>query len=300
MHGVQVAVLAKAPIAGLAKTRLIPALGAQGAARLQRQLTRGAVHCALDARIGPVTLWCAPHAQHRFFRALHADDGRDTAWCSPAATSATGCTPRSACHCAQGPLLLIGTDCPVLRPSQLRRAARALVDGDDAVFYPAEDGGYVLVGLRRPQPALFDAMTWSTAEVMSRHPCAGAVAGLRVREFETLWDVDLPRPRTTRRPGQRGRREAAWPPMSGASSASERRCRACCTRTLFPPATWPPTTRHDRNPASMPSGPGSSWPDFLIRRSPAAVAIGSFLHALSTTMSPPDRLRSQFNPEPRT
>ncbi len=95
-------------------------------------------------------------------------------------------------HCASGPLLLIGTDCPVLRPSHLRKAARALIDGDDAVFYPAEDGGYVLVGLRRPQPALFDAMTWSTAEVMSETRTRARSLGLRVREFETLWDVDVP------------------------------------------------------------------------------------------------------------
>lgn len=56
LHRVQIAILAKAPIPGLAKTRLIPALGPRGAARLQRQLTRVAVRCALDARLGPVTL----------------------------------------------------------------------------------------------------------------------------------------------------------------------------------------------------------------------------------------------------
>ena len=61
-------------------------------------------------------------------------------------------------HGASGPLLLIGTDCPVLRPSHLRKATRAFIDGDEAVFYPVVDGGYVLVGLRRPQPALFDGI----------------------------------------------------------------------------------------------------------------------------------------------
>jgi len=189
MQAVQVAVLAKAPIAGLAKTRLIPALGARGAARLQRQLTRGAVRSALDARLGPVTLWCTPHAQHRFFRALHETTGVN---CLVQSSGDLGDRMHTAfrLHCAQGPLLLIGTDCPVLRPAHLRKAARALIDGDDAVFYPAEDGGYVLVGLRRPQPALFDAMTWSTPEVMTQTRARSQ--GLRVREFETLWDVDVP------------------------------------------------------------------------------------------------------------
>ncbi len=191
MHGVQIAVLAKAPIPGLAKTRLIPALGARGAARLQRQLTRSAVRSALDARIGPVTLWCTPHAQHRFFRALHRTTGVNCL-VQPGGDLGDRMHAAFRLHCASGPLLLIGTDCPVLRPSHLRKAARALIDGDDAVFYPAEDGGYVLVGLRRPQPALFDAMTWSTAEVMSETRTRARSLGLRVREFETLWDVDVP------------------------------------------------------------------------------------------------------------
>jgi rSAM/selenodomain-associated transferase 1 len=191
MRGVQVAVLAKAPIAGLAKTRLIPALGAQGAARLQRQLTRSAVQCALDARIGPVTLWCTPNARHRFFRALHETTGVDCL-VQPGGDLGERMHTAFRLHCAQTPLLLIGTDCPVLRPSHLRKAAQILLDGNDAVFYPAEDGGYVLVGLRSPQPALFEAMTWSTAEVMSETRARARAQGLRVREFETLWDVDLP------------------------------------------------------------------------------------------------------------
>lgn len=191
LRGVQVAVLAKAPIAGLAKTRLIPALGAQGAARLQRTLTRGALRCAAEARLGPVTLWCAPNAEHRFFRALRRTSGLR---CLVQPSGDLGARMHTAfrLHCVEGPLLLIGTDCPALRPSHLRKAARALVDGDDAVFYPAEDGGYVLVGLRRPQEALFRDMPWSTAEVMSRSRERARDAGLRVREFEPLWDVDLP------------------------------------------------------------------------------------------------------------
>ena len=70
-------------------------------------------------------------------------------------------------------------------------------DGYDAVFYPTEDGGYVLVGLRRPQPELFNRMNWSTSDVMSDTRARARLRGLRFQEFETLWDVsvaaDLPR-----------------------------------------------------------------------------------------------------------
>jgi len=188
---VQIAVLAKAPIAGLAKTRLIPALGPTDAARLQRQFTRRAVSCALAAHLGPVTLWCAPSATHRFFRAML----RTTAVnCLVQASGDLGERMHTAFrfHCTQGPLILIGTDCPAMQPAYLRRAARVLIDGDDAVFCPAEDGGYVLVGLRQPQQELFSAMTWSTSTVMSETRTRAQRQGLIVRELDTLWDVDVP------------------------------------------------------------------------------------------------------------
>lgn len=188
---VQVAVLAKAPIPGLAKTRLIPALGATGAARLQRQFTRVAVQTALAAGLGPVALWCAPDVRHRFFRAMaRTTDAR----CLTQADGDLGARMHTAfrLHCRDGPTLLIGTDCPALQPAHLRVAAQALADGSDAVFYPAEDGGYVLVGLRRPQAHLFEHMSWGTSEVMAQTRARARDLGLKVMEFEPLWDVDRP------------------------------------------------------------------------------------------------------------
>ncbi|MBL8419518.1 MAG: glycosyltransferase, partial [Dechloromonas sp.] len=58
------AILAKAPVPGLAKTRLIPHLGADGAAALQRWLLERIVTTALAADIGPVSLWCTPDIGH--------------------------------------------------------------------------------------------------------------------------------------------------------------------------------------------------------------------------------------------
>jgi hypothetical protein len=191
LRHVRVAVLAKAPVAGLAKTRLIPALGPHGAARLQRELTRHALQIATAAGLGPVTLWCAPDVDHRFFRALRRTMNVN---CQVQATGDLGERMHTAFreHCTEGPLLLIGTDCPALRPLDLREAAQALCDGHDAVFGPAEDGGYVLVGLRGPQPSLFSGMAWSTSTVLSETRARARALRLRVMELETLWDVDLP------------------------------------------------------------------------------------------------------------
>jgi rSAM/selenodomain-associated transferase 1 len=191
LQRVQIAIMAKAPIPGLAKTRLIPALGATGAARLQRRLTRMTLACALDAQLGAVTLWCTPDSGHRFFRALRCTTGVNLRVQSGGDLGERMHTAFGL-HCTQGPVLVVGTDCPVLHPRHLREAARALMAGDDAVFYPAEDGGYALVGLRAPQPTLFAGMAWSTRSVMSETRARAHAQGLRVREFETVWDVDLP------------------------------------------------------------------------------------------------------------
>ncbi|HEY9360355.1 MAG TPA: hypothetical protein VIQ50_07980, partial [Xanthobacteraceae bacterium] len=69
---IAIAVLAKAPLPGFAKTRLIPALGTEGAARLQARLVEHAVATACAARIGPVTLWGAPDESHPLFQAIGA------------------------------------------------------------------------------------------------------------------------------------------------------------------------------------------------------------------------------------
>ena len=191
LQTVQIAVMAKAPIPGLAKTRLIPALGAVGAARLQRHLTRMTIACALEAQLGAVTLWCTADSGHRFFRALKRTTDVSLR-VQPDGDLGERMLSAFRLHCAHGPVLLVGTDCPVLRPDHLHAAAQSLIDGSDAVFYPAEDGGYVLVGLRAPQPALFSNMAWSTNTVMSVTRVRAKSQGLHAREFETLWDVDKP------------------------------------------------------------------------------------------------------------
>jgi rSAM/selenodomain-associated transferase 1 len=191
LHRVQVAVLAKAPVAGLAKTRLIPVLGPQGAARLQRQLTVATLRTAHEAGLGSVTLWCTPDVRHRFFRALHETTGVACRM-QPGGDLGKRMLAAFQWHCALGPLLLIGTDCPALTAAHLQRAAQALLDGVDAVVQPAEDGGYVLVGLHRPQAALFRGIAWSTQSVMARTREQARSAGLLLHELETLWDLDLP------------------------------------------------------------------------------------------------------------
>jgi rSAM/selenodomain-associated transferase 1 len=187
---VGIAVFARAPVPGQCKTRLVPALGAEGAARLHRRMIERTVAFALTAGVGPVSLWCTPDTAHPAFTELSRD------------------TPVQLCVQSEGdlgarmlaafeaqknvPLLLIGTDCPALTTRHLQACADVLRDGYDAVFLPTEDGGYVLVGLRTAQAALFEAMPWSTDKVMAETRRRLQRAGLAWREPATLWDVDTP------------------------------------------------------------------------------------------------------------
>jgi glycosyltransferase A (GT-A) superfamily protein (DUF2064 family) len=74
----------------------------------------------------------------------------------------------------------------------LRAAASALIDGIDVVIIPVDDGGYGLIGMQRPQPALFEGMTWSTSSVMAQTRRRLSRLGLSWREPARLWDVDIP------------------------------------------------------------------------------------------------------------
>ncbi len=89
------------------------------------------------------------------------------------------------------PVILIGADCPALRRGHLRAAAAAIED-HDAVILPAVDGGYVLLGLRRSHPSLFQDMPWSTSAVASETLDRIATLGWTVYVGETLQDIDRP------------------------------------------------------------------------------------------------------------
>jgi rSAM/selenodomain-associated transferase 1 len=188
---VAVIVFAKAPVAGLAKTRLAPALGSAGAAALAARMLEHTVAQALAARIGPVEVCAAPDAAHPAFARLAAR-GRVTL-----ANQGDGDLGQrmqrafSRALAVHGRALLIGTDAPALDAAVLRAAARAL-DAHDAVFVPTFDGGYVLIGLRRADPPYFADLPWSTPEVMRVTRARLRAAGLRWAELQPLADIDEP------------------------------------------------------------------------------------------------------------
>jgi len=183
---VAVAILAKAPVPGRAKTRLIPAIGAHAAAVLQERLTERAVETACAADVGPVTLWCSPTLDQASFQEL--------AWRFPVVLKQQpdgdlGDRMLGAIAAQNGPTLVIGTDCPALGAEHLRAAAQALDDAD-IVLIPAEDGGYVLIGARAVHLELFSGIAWGTPKVLTETRARTTALGLKAVELPTLWDVD--------------------------------------------------------------------------------------------------------------
>src|SRR5262249_56246050 len=120
---VALAILAKAPLPGLAKTRLAPALGADGAAALQARLIERAAETARAANIGRVTLWAAPDQDHPAFQMLAALFGVELA---RQPDGDLGIRMLTALAAAGGPAIVIGTDCPALQPAPLPAPAAAL------------------------------------------------------------------------------------------------------------------------------------------------------------------------------
>jgi rSAM/selenodomain-associated transferase 2/rSAM/selenodomain-associated transferase 1 len=187
-------VFAKDPVAGEVKTRLVATLGAERAAALQRELAERTLALAAEARsqgiVDRVVLCCAPDParpafaqwRDRYAVELAAQRGEDL-----------GARMRAALDAALAcgvPALLIGTDCPALDVGGLAQAAAAL-DNYDAVFVPAEDGGYVLVGLARSLDA-FGGIAWGTPDVMAATRAKLNAARATWRELPALWDVDRP------------------------------------------------------------------------------------------------------------
>lgn len=184
-----IAIFARAPVAGACKTRLIPRLGAEGAAHLQKSFITRAIETALEADCGPVELWCSPDTEHSFFSdctsgfsiSLRAQEGGDL-----------GGRMDHAFENSDLPLILIGTDSPCITARDLQDAALALDDGTEAVFLPAEDGGYGLVGLTDSCPEIFQDMQWSTADVMNETRRRLMRLDYDWRELRVIWDVDEP------------------------------------------------------------------------------------------------------------
>ena len=185
-------IFCKAPVPGQVKTRLMPFLSAEQAAELHIQLTTRILLLLTQQDICPIQLWCSPSAEHPFFRecvkmfniTLHVQQGSDLGERMHNALTSALLENKHG--------ILIGCDCPSLTGYDLREACTALEQKNDVVLAPAEDGGYVLMGLNRPQPELFCNINWGTSTVLESTRRSIKQSKLRCHELREQWDVDTP------------------------------------------------------------------------------------------------------------
>lgn len=182
------------PIPGKTKTRLIPALGPWGAARLQEIMTG---HAMLQGRC-----CAAANGADMEVRFEGGNARKLQAWLGVGVRY----VPQGAGHLGQRMarafadafsagaqrVVLMGSDCPEMTAEYLAEAFAALAD-HDLVIGPAHDGGYTLIGLRSLAPVLFDGMSWGTDTVFRDTWMAACSVGMRAQKLKPLSDVDLPR-----------------------------------------------------------------------------------------------------------
>ena len=171
------------PTPGEAKTRLIPLLGAHGAAKLHQTLTERTVATLRTAGL-PVEVYGTGAPVDAFREWLGEgltfilqDEG--------------GLGERLSAALDPAPCIFFGADTPDLSPQIVAQAAAAL-ERHDGVIGPAKDGGYYLIGMKVPLPVLFRAMAWSTDAVFPETMRRVAGLGLHFAILETLSDCDRP------------------------------------------------------------------------------------------------------------
>jgi len=186
-----VLLFAKAPVTGQVNTRLIPDIGEQAATQLQQDFIHDRLNMLTGSGLCHVRLMCAPDEHHECFRSckqsypieLSVQQGEDLG-----ARMFNGASMALHDHryC-----IIIGTDAPALDAERIAQAIEGLRSGKQAVFVPAEDGGYVLAGLSEPLEELFRDISWGSAEVMQQTRRRLEEHAIPFLELESCWDVDV-------------------------------------------------------------------------------------------------------------
>lgn len=181
------------PTPGRAKTRLIPTLGTEGAARLQREMTELIVTRLRPAAIRGRFQLTACHAGASS-RSMCRWLGQGLAY-EPQSDGDLGERMSRAIQTrfeqGAGRVVVIGADCPGVTKSVLEQAFAA-IESHSVVFGPAHDGGYYLVGLNRPQPTLFQGLAWGGDTVLRDSLSRARQLGLEPALLPTLTDIDRP------------------------------------------------------------------------------------------------------------
>jgi len=191
MMPIRIVIMAKAPVAGFAKTRLIPALGAEGAAQLAKKMLSHTLATALASKLGVVEICATPDPKDPAWQNL--DLPTNMVWTAQGDGDLGERMARAVARSTSAgeAVLLIGTDCPAIDVFTLHEAAQALHDYD-ASLLPTYDGGYALLALKSFESLFFENIPWSTSTVALKTLQIMAQIDCEVKVLQTLHDIDEP------------------------------------------------------------------------------------------------------------
>ncbi|WP_316368183.1 TIGR04282 family arsenosugar biosynthesis glycosyltransferase [Candidatus Thiodiazotropha sp. CDECU1] len=192
MQQCAILIFAKTPAVGAVKTRLIPAIGEAAATQLYIRLLLRLVDWTCRQTPYATELWVTPDRGHPLWQQLaaeyelpiHLQQGDDLGARMGLATQQALTRHRH--------IILVGVDCPALALPHIEQTARWLSEGEEAVLGPAEDGGYVLLGLNSYHRRLFEGHNWGGGDVAASTRQVFSELGWHWRELAQLWDLDRP------------------------------------------------------------------------------------------------------------
>jgi len=182
-------IMAKQPIKGQTKTRLVPPLTFDEAANLYQALLLDTIDLVISIATVDMAVGVTPPAAQPFFQQITPPrtillpvEGSDIGACLHAVTA-------DLFERGYKKVLAINSDGPSLPADYLTRAIE-LLDHHEVVFGPNEDGGYYLVGLVQPEPHLFHEVLWSTDQVFKQSLRKSAKLGLKTGILPSWYDID--------------------------------------------------------------------------------------------------------------
>ena len=185
------AVMGRAPVPGRVKTRLCPPLDPEQAAGFYECVLRDVLH-----ELAPSAAWDTWVAYAERSRDYFQELPEHGIALLPQRGASLGERMHAVfvdlCHVGYRQVVLVGSDIPTLKAASVRKACDFLQQGrSDVVLGPADDGGYYLIGLGRPEERLFSGIAWSTASVLEQTLARARELELRVGTVAGTYDVDV-------------------------------------------------------------------------------------------------------------
>jgi len=184
-------IFAREPVAGQVKTRLIPALGAEGSCHLYQQLLDHTLNTSIQSALADIQLCITPESNTAYFTQLPQAKHFQLSMQTGDDLGKRMFNAMASALNNYKKVILIGTDCPFLSTDDLQQAITVL-DNVDMVFSPAYDGGYVLVGAKKIKTEVFSAIDWGTDQVMQQSRNCLKNTDLSWYELAKQHDIDVP------------------------------------------------------------------------------------------------------------